>query len=129
MNGGRFVDAGGTRTYCIDRGSGPAVVLLHGAGFGVEALATWCRQIDALAAEHRVIAFDQIGFGQTGLPSDGRYRNRLERVDHALAVLGVLGLEKVVLVGHSEGAFMAARIAILRPGLVERLVLMTSGGT
>jgi pimeloyl-ACP methyl ester carboxylesterase len=50
-------------------------------------------------------------------------------VDHAISVLEALGLRQASLVGHSEGAFIATRIAITRPDLASRLVLITSGGT
>ncbi|MBV9734907.1 MAG: alpha/beta hydrolase [Acidisphaera sp.] len=105
------------------------MVLLHGASIGVEAYVTFHRQIEPLSRSFRVIAFDQIGFGRTDMPADRRYRNRLERAEHAVAVLDALGVRAACLVGHSEGAFMAARIAVTRPDLVTRLVLMTSGGT
>ena len=126
---GSFLDASGVRTYYLDIGTGPAVVLLHGAAVGVDAYITWFRAIEALRRNHRVIAFDQIGFGRTDMPSDATYKNRLERVDHALDVLDALAVEDACLVGHSEGAFMAARIAIVEPSRARSLVLVTTGGT
>ena len=128
MNG-TFIDANGVKTYVIDRGKGPAIVLLHGASVAVDAYATWRLTIDALASEHRVIAFDQIGFGRTDMPRDGRYVNRLGRVDHALAVLDKMGVDRACFVGHSEGGFMAAKIAILRPAMAAGVVVVTSGAT
>jgi pimeloyl-ACP methyl ester carboxylesterase len=126
---GRYIDAGGIRTYCLDRGKGPVVVLLHGAALAVDSHTTWFRTIPDLERDHRVVAFDQVGFGRTAMPPDGVYRNRLERVDHALAVLEALGIEKACLVGHSEGGFIAARMAIVEPSLASHLVIVTSGGT
>ena len=116
-------------TYVIDVGSGPTIVLLHGAAFGVDAETTWFRTIEGLRDRFRVVAFDQVGFGRTDMPADGIYKNRLERCDHAASVLSYLGLEKSCLVGHSEGAFMAARLAITNPELARSLVLVTTGGT
>lgn len=126
---GRYVNANGTNTYVIDRGNGPAVVLLHGASVAVDAYCTWRLAIDALSRRFRVIAFDQIGFGRTDMPRDGRYVNRLARVDHALAVLDTLGVERACLVGHSEGGFMAAAMAIERPRFASGVVIVTSGAT
>ena len=128
MNG-TYHNVNGTRTYCLDVGDGPPVVLLHGAAVAVDAYVTWFRTIDALKDKFRVIAFDQIGFGRTDMPKDGIYLNRLKRVDHALAVLAALDVTDACLVGHSEGAFMAARIAIVEPARARSLVLVTSGGT
>jgi pimeloyl-ACP methyl ester carboxylesterase len=126
---GRFIDAGGVRTYVIERGAGPTVVLLHGASLAVDAWLTWYRTIGALAGDFRTIAFDQIGFGRSDPPPGNIYLNRLERVPHAWAVLDALGLERVILVGHSEGAFMAARMATEQPERIRGIVLVTSGGT
>jgi len=125
----KFIDVNGVRTRIFDEGTGPVVVLLHGAAFAVDCYNTWFRAIDALCGEYRVVTFDQVGFGETDMPADGCYQGRLERVEHALAVLEALEVEGAALVGHSEGAFVAARIAITRPSMASRLVIVTSGGT
>ena len=126
---GSFLDVEGTLTHVIDRGQGPSIVLLHGASFGTDAQSTWMYQIEELAAHHRVIAIDQLGFGYTGLASGGRYLNRMERAPHVLATLRKLGISDVTLVGHSEGSFTATYIALQNPELVSRLILLTTGGT
>lgn len=119
----------GIDTHVIDEGSGPTIVLLHGAALGVDTDLTWHRTIDALVDHFRLVAFDQVGFGHTAMPSALNYRNRLERVPHAAAVLRHLDISDACLVGHSEGAFMAARLAITEPGLARSLVLVATGGT
>ena len=129
MAEGRFIDVEGCNTYCLDQGQGPAIVLMHGASVAIDATITWHRTIAHLARRFRVLAFDQPGFGRTDMPRGGRYTNRLLRVDHALAVLDRLGIERAILVGHSEGGFMATRMAILRPSLAACLVIVTRGGT
>ena len=63
------------------------------------------------------------------MPLDGVYKNRLERTYHAGSVLRELGVTAACLVGHSEGAFVAARLAITTPGIARSLVIVTSGGT
>ena len=126
---GEFLEVDGIRTYYLERGKGPTVVLLHGYALGVDGYNTWFRTIEALSPKFRVIAFDQIGTGRTDLPPDGVYKTRFERVDHALGFLRALGIKDACLVGHSEGAFMAARIAVVEPDMVSRLVIVASGGT
>ena len=111
------------------KGVGPCIVLLHGAALAVDSYNTWFRVLDELSNEYRVVTYDQVGFGDTDMPADGQYKNRLERVEHALGFLHALGIEQAALVGHSEGGFMAARIAIVEPALVARLAIVTSGGT
>ena len=125
----RTVVVDGIRTRYFDEGAVPTIVLLHGAALAVDAYNTWFRTLSALCDEYRVVAFDQVGFGFTDMPTDGVYKNRLERVEHALGVLRALGIERATLVGHSEGAFIAARIAIVESSMASRLVIVTSGGT
>ncbi len=126
---GHYGDAGGLRTFYLDKGEGPTIVLMHGSSVAIDSRVTWFRNIDALAERFRVIAFDQPGFGRTDMPRQGRYLDREERSRHAVHFLDALGLERATLVGHSEGGYMGARIAIEQPGRVARLVVVTSGGT
>ena len=128
MNG-RYIDIDGFNTWYLDEGSGPTVVLLHGAALAVDAEITWFRTIEALRGEFRLVAPDQVGFGRTDMPPGGVYWNRHRRVDHALAFIERLGIRDACLVGHSEGAYMATRIAITAPHLASRLVIVTSGAT
>ncbi len=128
MTAGRHLDVGGIRTFVLEAGEGPTMVLLHGSGPAIDAHVTWHRVMPVLARRFHVIAPDQLGFGKTDLAADGRYRDRLERTPHVIATLDALKVRNAVLVGHSEGGFVALRIAIERPDLVDRLVVVTSGG-
>ena len=128
MNG-RFIEIGGKRTWYLDEGSGPTIVLLHGAALAVDAYITWFRAIEALRDRFRLVAPDQVGFGRTDMPPNGVYWNRHRRVDHVLAFLDCLGVRNACLVGHSEGAYMATRLAVIAPHLASKLVIVTSGAT
>lgn len=125
---GKFASVNGQNTFYIDEGQGPAVLLLHGASLAIDAISTWRSLVKVLSRQFRVIAFDQIGFGRSDLTPQNSYLNRLQRVDHALAFLDTLGVNEAILAGHSEGAFMAARMAIVRPQLTKRLIVIASGG-
>ena len=126
---GNYVDAGGLRTFYLEKGAGPTIVLMHGSSVAIDSRVTWFKNIDALAERFRVIAFDQPGFGHTDMPREGRYLDREERARHALDFLDVLGLKSVTRVGHSEGGYIGTRIAIEQPDRVAKLVVVTSGGT
>ena len=126
---GRTIDVDGINTYYIDVGEGPTIVLVHGAGATSDAYGGWAPQLKTLSKEFRVVAFDEIGFGRTDMPKDKGYYNRLERVDHAIGFMRAMGIEGAALVGHSEGAFMVARMAIVAPELCSHLILVTTGGT
>ena len=120
---------GGWDTRLFAAGAGPTVVLLHGSSVAVDSRLTWFRLFPMLPAHRRVIMFDQPGFGDSQIPGDLVYPDRLARSEHALAVVDHLGLSGIAAIGHSEGGFLATRLALLRPGLVHRLVIATSGGT
>lgn len=124
---GRFVTAGGVRTHLHDRGSGRPVLLLHGSGPGVSAWANWRLVVPELANAFRVLAPDQLGFGATGRPADGRY-GRSAWTAHAAALVEELDVGPVTVVGNSMGGSIALSLAVARPDLVDRLVLMGTTG-
>lgn len=124
---GNSVPVRGIATNVLDVGAGPPVLLLHGSGPGVSAYANWRMTMPALADEHRVIAFDQPGFGFTERPADAKYTVE-GWTDHVLGVLDALGLARVDLVGNSFGGAIALRFAAQHPDRVRRLVLMGSVG-
>ena len=69
----REIEVGGVPTHVHETGDGPTVLLLHGSGPGVSAWANWRLVLPALARSFHVVAHDQLGFGRTGRPADGRY--------------------------------------------------------
>ncbi|TIX86232.1 MAG: alpha/beta hydrolase [Mesorhizobium sp.] len=109
-------------------GSGHPIVLLHGASPGgiLDARLSWIWQLRGLSDRFRVIALDQLQFGGTDDPTPGEYVSRLGRVDHVINFIESMSLKQITLVGHSEGSFVAARVAIVRPDLISKVVLLTS---
>jgi pimeloyl-ACP methyl ester carboxylesterase len=96
---------------------------VHGIG---DSSATWAPVLPALARRHLVIAPDLLGHGSSDKP----------RADYSVAayangirdLLGVLGVERATLVGHSLGGGVAMQFAYQFPERTERLVLVGSGG-
>ena len=105
-----------------DLGAGdvPLVLLQHFRGN----LDNWDPAlVDALVAERRVIAFDNVGVAAT----TGRTPNTIEAMAHdAIAFLEALDLQQVDLLGFSIGSFVAQEIALIRPDLLRRIVLASS---
>ncbi|MFA5883316.1 MAG: alpha/beta fold hydrolase [Acidimicrobiia bacterium] len=104
-------------------GEGPALLLVHGmAGSST----TWREVMSVLAADHLVLAPDLLGHGESAKPlgdySLGAYASGLRDL------LGALGLGRVTVVGQSLGGGVAMQLAYQHPELVERLVLVSSGG-
>jgi pimeloyl-ACP methyl ester carboxylesterase len=79
--------------------------------------------IDALAAERRVVTFDNVGVGAT----TGTTPNTIEAMAHgAIAFLEAMDLQRVDLLGFSIGSFIAQEIALIRPDLLRRVVLASA---
>lgn len=109
---------GRTRLHFERRGSGPPVVLIHGAN------GTWKdfspELIAELAKDHTVIALDRPGHGWSTAPS-----GPLGLAENAAAVLAILRMCRLgpaTLVGHSYGAAVALRAALDAPDLVSHVV-------
>jgi pimeloyl-ACP methyl ester carboxylesterase len=86
----------------------------------------WDVVADALTPSHRVLAMDLRGRGLSGGPSTGYSMEHHCR--DILAVLDDLGLERVVLMGHSLGAFISLVFGAKYPERVERIILVDGGG-
>lgn len=107
---GKFIDVGGTRLHYLDRGRGTPIVLLHGNGAMAEDFAV-AGIIEALARDHRVIAFDRPGFGHSDRPRSQVWTAEAQAKVLAEA-LRRLGVERPVLVGHSWATLVALEMAV-----------------
>src|SRR3954469_1149451 len=122
---GEYIEADGIRTYFVHKGTGPALVLLHGQPPGGSVHVVWNQNIEAMAdAGFSVYAFDSVGFGRSDHDPNDYTRDR--RVRHALAFIDTMGLDHYSMWGMSDGSNLACRIA-LRDSRVERMVLQASG--
>lgn len=98
------------------------VVLLHA---GVADRRMWDALWPALTRERDVVRLDLRGFGDSGRRPNGA----LAPVDDVIDTLGALGISRCHLVGASFGAGVAVEVALLRPELVESLLLSAPGGS
>ena len=99
--------------------NGRSVVLLHGNNFGGFYFKP---VIDALAKEgFRVIVPDQIGYGRSSKPIAPYNFNSQAR--NTFLILQKEQIERAMLVGHSLGGMLAARLATQNPKAIERLVI------
>ncbi|MFH8405742.1 alpha/beta fold hydrolase [Streptomyces sp. NPDC018019] len=102
-------------------GEGPAVLLLHGFP---HTWRLWTHVVAGLAGRHRVIAPDLRGFGASDRAADGYDAGTLAA--DAEALLAALGESDAAVVGIDAGTPPAFLLALRRPGLVRRLVVMES---
>ncbi|ORW26910.1 alpha/beta hydrolase [Mycobacterium paraense] len=93
----------GLTTSYLEAGEGDPVVLLHGGEFGGSAELGWERNIAALATQYRVLAPDQLGFGQSAKVIDF-VDGRGMRIRHIARFCELLGIDSAHFVGNSMGA-------------------------
>jgi 2-hydroxy-6-oxonona-2,4-dienedioate hydrolase len=119
--------AGGVKTHYWEAGEdGPVIVALHGGGAGTSGGAGMGLLLPLLADRFRVIAIDSVGgFGFTDPSAPAPYGVQ-SRVDHMEAVVDALCLEKFHVIGNSQGAWVAARYAMLHPDRVPKMALIAS---
>ncbi len=110
-------------TSYLTSGSGPPVLLLHGAGAGS---VTWYPSLGTIAKNFTVFAPDIVGYGESDKP-DAPYDKHYFS-EWLKSFLSVLALPKVSIVGLSQGGAIALQFVIDYPDLVEKLVLVNSGG-
>lgn len=104
----RFVDAGGLTWHVQVMGSGPDLLLLHGAGAATH---SWRSFAPLLARRWRVIAPDLPGHGFTD-PALASGRSLPGMARGVAALIAGLGAEPELIVGHSAGGAIAARMAL-----------------
>jgi len=126
----KFIDVEGIRTRYWEKGSGDALLLIHGGqptGKAGGAL-TWAQNLDGLARDFRVFAVDRLGQGHTDNPTTAsEYERYYEAVvEHVYGFIKVVGLDRVHLVGHSQGGWPVTRLALDHPDLVSCVVNVDS---
>jgi pimeloyl-ACP methyl ester carboxylesterase len=120
----RYIELGGGRVHLLEKGDGPPVVLLHGAGMSAGLLLPLLNQLDGF----RVVAPDRPGVGLSDPIDLPRARYRETVVGWLDRLLDALGLDTTALVGHSGGAMWALWFGLAQPDRVRRLVLIGPPG-
>jgi pimeloyl-ACP methyl ester carboxylesterase len=113
--------AGGLRLHVYQAGdpAAPPLLLVHGLGDEAD---TWRHVIAPLAARYRVIAPDLPGFGRSDRPYTAYTLAFFART--LAGLLDALRIPRATLVGSSLGAAAVQRLALARPALARRLVLV-----
>ncbi|TXC69581.1 alpha/beta fold hydrolase [Sphingomonas ginsenosidivorax] len=117
---GGFIDVAGARIHYVDRGAGPAIVLMHGLGAQLRNFSYGVA--DALANTHRIILIDRPGSGYSQ-PS-AEQPGILAQSAIIAALIDRLALDRPLLVGHSLAGAVALGVATHHPGSVGGLALL-----
>ena len=99
----------------------PPVLFLHGFP---EYSGAWTKVAEALQGQFRCIAPDQRGYGQSPAPLGKEHYAPSRLVADMARLIEALGKGPIAVVGHDWGAAIAYGLAILRPELVAKLVVL-----
>ena len=102
----------------------PAILLLHGFGASLQAWDGWA---PALEKNLRVLRIDIPGFGLSGPAVNQDYSDAAD-VARVIALLDQLGVQQVIMAGHSMGGRIAWNLAASHPERVSQLVLLAPDG-
>jgi pimeloyl-ACP methyl ester carboxylesterase len=116
---GGYVDVGTVNTWYDEAGSGDALVLLHG---GLCSNDTWAAQMPSFAERFRVVAPERRGHGHTA-DVDGPL-TYAAMADDTIAFLDMVVARPAHVVGWSDGGIIGLMVAIARPELVRKLVVI-----
>jgi pimeloyl-ACP methyl ester carboxylesterase len=116
-----FVNVNGLETFYDSKGSGRSLLLVHGAG-GTSLY--WGMQLAELSKKLRVIAIDLPGHGKT---ERLKKKATIERyADHVAGFMEQIGLTHAIIAGHSMGGLVVQQLALARPDLFEKLIIVDS---
>ena len=101
-----------------ERGSGPAIVLIHGHPFS---RAMWAGQLDSLGDAFRVVAPDLPGYGES--PARGETITPRGLADAVVELLDAIGVDRATVVGLSLGGLVAMELGLGHPDRVAGVVL------
>ena len=107
------------KLFSTEAGKGRNVMLLHGwTADGHD----WTCQLPVLEARYRTVVVDLRGHGRSPVPPSGRYLPADYVSDIEALIAQRYKGERFILIGHSMGGQIAARLAAQRPDLVEAVV-------
>ncbi|HET8674673.1 MAG TPA: alpha/beta hydrolase [Blastocatellia bacterium] len=116
-----YADSNGVKIHYASLGKGPLVVMIHGFP---DFWYSWRDQMEALSANYQVVAIDQRGYNLSDKPKGVENYDMMLLVGDVAAVIKHLGRDKAIIVGHDWGGIVAWTLAMAKPDLVEKLIIL-----
>lgn len=114
---GKFMKINGVKLYYEIYGKGEPILFIHGNGTGIKG---WSAQISHFSRKYQVIAVDCRGRGNSELGADSL--TYMQQASDLAKLLTELKLEKVTVVGKSDGGIVGLLMAIHYPKSMKQLV-------
>lgn len=119
----KFAQNGAVKIHYVVEGKGPLVVMIHGFP---DYWATWKPLMATLsAAGYRTVALDNRGYNLSGQPKGEAAYAMPNLVGDVAAVIAAEGQKNAVVIGHDWGAAIAWNVALTRPDVVNKLIIMS----
>ncbi|HLG72643.1 MAG TPA: alpha/beta hydrolase [Chloroflexota bacterium] len=120
----KFVTVDGIRTRYWEQGSGPALILLHGAALG-SSVEVWDSTIGPLASRGlHVYALEWPGWGLTDWPE---HHKPSDRPAFVIRFMDELGIAKAAIVGHSMSGNVVVNAAFAYPDRISHIIVLGTG--
>jgi len=119
-----YLDRDGVSIYYEQQGAGPSVLLSHGYSASAR---MWQGQVEALADNYHVIAWDMRGHDRSDSPDDPALYSHEATIHDMAAVLDACGVGRAIVAGLSLGGFMSLAFYLAHPTRTEALMLFDTG--
>ncbi len=120
-----YADSGGVKIHYASlgpkSGNAPLIVMIHGFP---DFWYSWRDQMEALSANYQVVAIDMRGYNLSDKPKGVENYDMSLLVGDVIAVIKHLGRERAIIVGHDWGGAVAWTLAMMRPDVVEKLIIL-----
>jgi len=118
-----YATVDGLNIRYLVRGTGPAIILVHGLG---EFLEGWLFNLAALSKHYMVYAIDLPGHG---LSEESKHNHTVgSNVKFIVNFMATMGISRASILGHSMGGPICLSLAVDYPDKVDKLILVDSGG-
>lgn len=124
----RTIEVKGINMHYHEAGSGPVLVLLHGTAPGASAWGNFSGNLPVYAEHYRVLAIDLPHNGKSDKPAND-YMDVTWYASVIIDILDALGIKSAHFLGNSVGGSVAMGVALQRPDIVGRLILMGTAGS
>ncbi len=118
----RYAANGPVKIHYVAAGKGPLVVMIHGFP---DYWATWTPLMNTLDGDYRVAAMDLRGYNLSDKPSGVEAYAFPKLIGDIEAVIKAEGRTNAIIIGHDWGAAISWQLAMTRPDLVSRLIILS----
>ena len=116
-----YANNNGVKIHYASIGKGPLIVMIHGFP---DFWYSWRDQMEALSSTHQVVAIDQRGYNLSDKPKGVENYDMALLVSDVVAVIKAVGRDKAIVVGHDWGGAVAWTLAMMRPEVVDKLIIL-----